>query len=148
MDENTYPDIAFSLVNSENRISLRLWLDLNVKRPERLIGKSFDELLKEPLIADNIRRLDEVLAPLLQNSGFFKGRIYDSNASYFPSYTEELRHIHNNGAMPADITNNPHFWIDLDKPSRFEDDDIVDTIARVLIANYDFRKAMIDLEAV
>lgn len=148
VDENTYPDIAFSLVNSENRISLRLWLDLNVKRPERLIDKSFDELLKEPQIADNIRRLDEVLAPLLQNSGFFKGRIYDSNASYFPSYTEELRHIHNNGAMPADITNNPHFWIDLDKPSRFEDDDIVDTIARVLIANYDFRKAMIDLEAV
>lgn len=146
VDEITYPDIAFTLVNPENGISLRLWLDLNVKRPKRLMGRTFDELMQVQEIADNIRRLDEVLAPLLQNSGFFKGRIYENNASYFLSYTEELRHIHRDGGMSADITNNPYFWIDLDKPSRFEDDDIVETIADVLIANYDFRKAMKDFK--
>ena len=110
------------------------------------MGRTFDELMQVQEIADNIRRLDEVLAPLLQNSGFFKGRIYENNASYFLSYTEELRHIHSDGGMSADITNNPYFWIDLDKPSRFEDDDIVETIADVLIANYDFRKAMKDFK--
>lgn len=146
VNESTYPDIAFTLVNSENKVSLRLWLDLNVKRPERLVGKTFDELMQEHDIADNIRRLDEVLAPLLENSAFFKGRIYENNASYFLSYTEELRHIHNNGGMSADITNNPYFWIDPDMPSRFEDDDIIETIANVLIANYDFRNAMKDFK--
>lgn len=146
VNDITYPDVAFTLVNSENGISLRLWLDLNVKRPGRLVGKTFDELIQEQEIAENLRRLDEVLATLLRDKGFFKGRIYENNTSYFLSYIDELRHIHNKGGMSADITNNPYFWIDLDKPSRFEDDDIVETIADVLIANYDFRYAMKDFK--
>lgn len=134
-------------INQNKEISLRLWLDFYVARPERFNGKSFDELMQEPLIADSLNKLDAVLMPLLsENTWFFKGRKYENNASYFPSYVEELRFIHDNGWMSGEITNNPQFWIDLDKPSLFEDDRIVDTIANVLIANYDFRKSMKDFK--
>lgn len=146
LDNDTCFDVTFTpSVNSEKQISLRLWLDFHVSRPERLKGKSFDELMQEPVIADNLKKLDAVLAPLLsdnKNSWYFKGRIYEGNETYFPSYIDELRYIHDKGWMAGDITNNPQFWIDLKKPSHFEEDKIVDTIARVLIANYDFRKAM------
>lgn len=147
LDDVICLDITFTpSVNSKKQIALRLWLDFNVKRPERLNGKSFDELMQEPAIADNLNKLDSVLAPLLSKAWFFNGRTYEGNSTYFPSYIDELRYIHNSGWMSCDITNNPQFWIDLEKPSHFEEDKIVDTIANVLIANYDFRKAMKDFK--
>ena len=148
IDDDTCFDVTFTpSVNSNKQIALRLWLDFHVSRPERLTGKSFDELMQETVIADSLDKLDSVLAPLLsQKTWFFNGRTYEGNATYFPSYIDELRHIHDNGWMSADITNDPQFWIDLEKPSHFEEDKIVDTIARVLIANYDFRKAMKDFK--
>lgn len=148
IDDDTCFDVTFTpSVNSKKQIALRLWLDFHVSRPERLTGKTFDELLQETAIADSLGKLDSVLAPLLsKKTWFFNGRTYEGNATYFPSYIDELRYIHDNGWMAADITNNPQFWIDLEKPSHFEEDKIVDTIARVLIANYDFRKAMKDFK--
>lgn len=123
---------------------IRLWLDFHISRPERLNGKTFDEIMQEPIIAENLNRLDAVLTPLLASDTceWFKGRLYEGNLKYFPSYTDELRFIHNNGWMSGDITNNPQFWIELEKPSHFEEHKIVDTIADVIIANYDFRKSM------
>lgn len=148
IDDNTYFDVTFTpSINAENKIALRLWLDFHVARPERLNGKTFDELMQESIIADNLNKLDAVLAPLLsKRTWFFNGRTYEGNTTYFPSYIDELRYIHENGWMSGDITNNPQFWIDLEKPSHFEEDKIVDTIARVLIANYDFRRAMKDFK--
>lgn len=148
IDDDTCFDVTFTpSVNSKKQIALRLWLDFHVSRPERLTGKTFDELMQETAIADSLGKLDSVLAPLLsKKTWFFNGRTYEGNATYFPSYIDELRYIHDNGWMAADITNNPQFWIDLEKPSHFEEDKIVDTIARVLIANYDFRKAMKDFK--
>ena len=147
-DDDSCFDVTFTpSVNSEKKISLRLWLDLHESRPERLNDKSFDELMQEPAIADSLKRFDSVLARLLQDkSWFFKGRIYDGKETYFPNYIEELRYIHDNGWMSGDITNNPQYWIDLDKPSYFEADEVVNTIAEVLIANFDFRKAMKDFK--
>lgn len=148
IDDNTSFDVTFTpSINAENKIALRLWLDFHVARPERLNGKTFDELMQESIIADNLNKLDAVLAPLLsKRTWFFNGRTYEGNTTYFPSYIDELRYIHENGWMSGDITNNPQFWIDLEKPSHFEEDKIVDTIARVLIANYDFRRAMKDFK--
>lgn len=148
IDDETCFDVTFTpSVNSDNQISLRLWLDFHVSRPERLTGMTFDQLMQETVIADSLGKLDSVFIPLLsKKTWFFKGRIYEGNATYFPSYIDELRHIHDTGWMAADITNNPQFWIDLEKPSHFEEDKIIDTVAHVLIANYDFRKAMKDFK--
>ena len=144
VDDDTCFDVTFtpSFNKQKKTIALRLWLDFYVGRPERLAGKTFDELMLEPVFADSLNRLDAVLAPLLKDTWYFNGRTYEGNATYFPSYIDELRYIHDCGWMSGDITNNPQFWIDLEKPSYFEEYEVVDTIADVLIANYDFRKAM------
>lgn len=144
---NTRLNIKFNpSVKSNKQIALRILLDLHVDRPERLKGKSLDELLQEPVIAENLKKLDGVLAPLLLNSWFFEGRTYEGHATYFSSYIDELRYIHDNGGLAGDITNNPEYWVNLEKPSHFEEDEVVSTIADVLIANYDFRKGMLDFK--
>lgn len=143
IDDDTCFDVTFTpSVNAQKKIALRLWLDFHVSRPERLNGKSFDELMQEATIADSLKQLDTVLAPLLEKNWFFNGYTYEGTNTYFPSYIEELRYIHNKGWMSGDITNKPQYWIELAKPSYFEAEEVVNTIADVLIANYDFRKAM------
>ena len=135
-------DITFTpSVNKENKISLKVNLAFHFRRPERLIGKTFDEIMENEKISSEIRRLDTVISPLL-NSWFFKGKTYEGTTTYFSSYVDELRFIHNKGWLERDITNNPQYWIVLDKPSHFEEKTIVDSIVKLLIANHDFRKNM------
>lgn len=144
IDDDTCFDVTFTpSINAKKEIALRLWLDFYISRPDRLAGKSFDELMQEPVIADSLNKLDSVLAPLLsKRTWYFNGYTYEGCETYFPSYIDELRYLHDKGWLSDSITNNPQFWIDLKTPSQFEEDKIVDTIADVLIANYDFRKAM------
>ena len=142
-DDDAYFDVTFTpAINSKNEIALRIWLDFHIARPERMGGMSFDELLQDEQLSSSLTALDAILAPLLKSAWYFNGRTYDGQSSYFSSFVDELRYIHKMGWMAGDITNNPQYWIDLQKPSHFEDSKIVDTIAKVLIANYDFRKSM------
>lgn len=144
VDDDTCFDVTFTpTVNREHHVELRVWLDFYVACPERLKGKSFDDLMKEPAVVDALRRVDAVLSPLLDaKTWFFKGTVYEGYDSYFPSYTEELRHLFDKGWQSDSITSNPYYWIELKTPSRFENEEIVSTIADLLIANYDFRKSM------
>lgn len=143
LDDDSCFDVTFTpAINSKNEIALRMWPDFHIARPERMKGLSFDEILQDEQLSSSLAALDEVLSPLLKSAWYFKGRTYDGQSSYFPSFIDELRYIHEMGWMSGDITNNPQYWIDLQKPSHFEDSKIVDTIAKVLIANYDFRNSM------
>lgn len=141
-------DVTFTpSVNQKGKIALLLWMHFHVRRPERMKGMSFDEIFQDHTISEALLALDTVIAPLLDKSTwYFHGRTYEGNKTYFPSYIEELRFIHRNGWMDGDITNNPQFWIDLDKPSHFEDKQIVATIGDMIIANYDFRKAVLNFK--
>ncbi len=142
-DDDARFDVTFTpAINSKNEIALRLWLDFHIARPGRMMGLSFDELLKDEKLSSSLKALDSVLSPFLKSAWYFNGRTYDGQSSYFSSFEDELRYIHKMGWMSGDITNNPQYWIDLKKPSHFEESKIVDTIAKVLIANYDFRKSM------
>lgn len=139
-DKDRKIDITFTpSINSKGKISLRLWLDTGIKRPERLEGKTFEEILLEKPVAEALARMDETLTPLLEKTWYFHGQTYENNSTYFKSYTEELRYVHKNGWLPADISISPKFWINLEKPSHFEEREIIDTIVKVMLANLDFR---------
>lgn len=143
-NDNDYLDVTFTpSINQKNYIALRLWMNFHVSRPERMKGMSFNEIIQDPNVSQALDALDSVIKPLLdKNTWYFKGTTYEGNKTYFPSYSDELKFIHDNGCMDGAIFNDPQFWIDLEKPSFFEDKQIVATIGDMLIANYDFRKTM------
>lgn len=145
-DDKNYIDITFTpSVNAKNKIALRLWLHLEIKRPERLKDKTCEEIMQEKTLAEALAKFDELMVPLLdKKTWFFHGRTYEDNPTYFKSYREELRYVIEKGWLPNHVANNPQFWVDLDKPSHFEEPQIIDTIAKVLIANLDFRKQLKD----
>ncbi|MCH5239957.1 MAG: hypothetical protein J1F38_07020 [Muribaculaceae bacterium] len=145
-DDKNYINTTFTpSINAKNKITLRLWLHLEIKRPDRLKGKSYEEIMQEKPLADALAKLDELMVPLLdKKTWFFHGRTYEDNPTYFKSYRDELRYVIEMGWLPNHVANNPQFWVDLDKPSHFEEPQIIDTIAKVLIANHDFRKQLKD----
>lgn len=145
IDDDTSFDVTFTpSINSNNEISLKLWMDFHIARPERMKNMSFDEIMTDERLASSLTGFDSVLAPLLKSEYYLKGRTYDGHSTYFASFTDELRYIHKMGWMSGEITNNPEYWIELKKPSHFEERKVIDTITNLLIANYDFRKSMKD----
>lgn len=147
-NDNDYLDVTFTpSINRKNQIALRLWMHFHIPRPKHMIGMSFDEIMQDPVVSSAVNALDAVISPLLhKDTWYFHGRTYEGCKTYFPTYIEELRFIHKKGWMDGDITDNPQFWIDLDKPSYFEDKQIIATIGDMLLANYDFRIAMQNLK--
>lgn len=142
ISEEKYFWVIFNpFVNEDNKVVLRIQLDICVERPERLKDKAFDEVVEDDCIADALKGFDAVLAPLLGESiWYFRGRTYNNDIS-FSSYLEELRYLHEKGYMQDElITDNPDFFIVFDKPSCFENTDVVDVVANVIIAGFDFRK--------
>lgn len=142
-NDSNYFDVTFTpSINQKNQIALRLSMNFGVPRPERMTGLSFNEIMQDPILSKALASLDSIIKPMLENTDYFNGRTYEGYDSYFPSYSEELKYLHDKGHMSADIFDNPQFWIDLAKPSLFEEKEIVASIGNMLIANYDFRKEM------
>lgn len=125
---------------SDNKICLKITLNLLIPRTQELKAASFEEILVREGFADALAQFDSVIAPMLRDNWFFEGKTYDGQKSCFKSYEEELRHIHACGEAKKIITNSPQYYINLAKVSHFEEPQIIDAIARLLIAALDFRK--------
>ena len=126
-----------------NKIACELMLGTNIKRPAHLVGKKWDELLKDERINSALAKFDRVISPLLRDTYYFEGRTYseaDVN-TYFKSFADEQKFITDKGWQDNDIAQNVSYWINLPGESLFEDKAIVDTLADVIIATYDLRNA-------
>ena len=143
-DDNSRFTVSFApAINSKNKVELEIRLDLQVARPQRMKVMSIDQILEDKGLLSSLNALDSILSQLLKSCYYFKGReTYKGQNSKFSSYIDELRHIHKMGWMTGDITNNPQYWIELANPTQFEDPEIVETVTKLIIANYDFRKSM------
>lgn len=94
-------------------------------------------------------RLELSVDPYADNPGFFDG-LTIHNARIEPGISENLKRLEcslnrlksENGWLTEDSHGNNGFYIELDKPSYFENMKVAETIADVLIAYYDFRKSM------
>ena len=123
-----------------DKIACEILLSTKVKRPEDLVGKSFEEILENPTAARMFADFDKLVAPLLGNKRYFEGNPYSENGKYFESLTDEMAFIYHKGWIdPHDLCLNVSYWIKCNSESLFEDKDVVEAIADVVIANYDWR---------
>ena len=121
--------------SADNSTTLTLEMSTRIRRSEDCLGLSLEELLKNTRLAHALSVLDSKIAPLL-NVGVITSQV--TKEGRFKSYSEELRALHEEGSMSGDVTHDARYSIALHSPSEFEDMKIVDTIADVVIANYDF----------
>ncbi len=135
--------IKFVPDNLNNTITLRLDLSTRIARSDNMKGLSFEKLLENQRLAEALSAFDDRISPLLQERSFFTS-IHSMGEKFFTSYSDELRYHHKEGSMSDDVTHDAVYLITLPKPSDFEAEKIIDAVADVVIANYDFRNSMKD----
>lgn len=140
-------DITFTthLDPATKHASIRTALDMAIRDPQKRNALSLEEIMAESRLSDALERFDAVLSDKLRRSAtFFHGNAYDNGRRKFDSYTDELRYVQTNNILPAEnITHNPGYWIDISTPDQAADSAIISTLADIIIANYDFRSAML-----
>lgn len=148
VDGHRWFEAAFRpTINGDKKVVLSIWLSLWLNLPERLRGKTFDELIQEEKIASAINEMDKVLVPLLHDKWFFSGNPQDWLADgYFKSFKEEARFVHDDWGKRDVIGANPTYIITLDRPDLFEKDQIVEVVAKIIIACYDYWKCLSDFQ--
>lgn len=130
-----------------DKISMELLLSTQVKRPEALIGKSFEEMLQNDKVAKMMSTFDKVISPLLKDVYYFEGHTYPETGmgTYFKSFSDEQAYRCNRGWHPVHISQNVEYRINLANESLFEDKAVIETIADVIIANYDLRVSSLNI---
>lgn len=142
-DENNRGyDIRFiPLYEPNNSVTLTIEMSTKIMRSEDMLDKTLDDLLENNQLTTALSELDAKISPLLQKLSFFESKHSNENL-WFTSYSEELRYMHEKGHMSGDVTHDAVYRLKLQKASDFEDGRVVDAIADIVIANYDFRKTM------
>lgn len=143
-----YPDdksleVIFRPKIAKGKIACEIILTTSARRPQRLMGKSFDEIVADSKINDAMMAIDRCIAPLLKDVYYFEGRTYPESGlgTYFNSFSKEMKYRIDQGWMPDHVSANVSYWINLKSESLFSDKAIIETIADVIIASYDFRWA-------
>lgn len=123
-------------------------MSTQVKRPDALIGKSFEEMLQNGKVAEMLSNFDNVISPLLRDVYYFEGRTYPESGmgTYFKSFSEEQAFRCSQDWQPEHISQNVQYWINLANEVLFEDKAVIETLADVVIASYDLRVAGEDLK--
>lgn len=143
-----YPDgksmeVIFRPRVAKDKIACEIVLATGAPRPERLIGKTFLEIKADTKVKEAMTAIDSCVTPLLKDVYYFEGRTYPESGlgTYFKTFSEEMGYRIDQGWMPGHVSANVSYWINLRNEALFSDKAIIETIADVIIAAYDFRWA-------
>ncbi len=141
-------DIRFipSYNNDTRDVTLSIEMSTRIMRSENLLGKNLDEMLKNEMLAKALVDFDTKISSALQTISCFASRHSKDDNTQFLSYSEELRYLHDKGYMSGDVTHNAEYRITRPMQSDFQENEIVDLIADMVIANFDFRNSVSSLK--
>lgn len=140
-DRKNSLEVILRPIVAPDKIALELSLFTAIARPNELMGQTWEEMLRNEKVKSYIESFDSVVSPLLKETQYFEGSGSDNNGTYFKSFADEQAFRHENGLMPNHINSNVTYWINLKQEAHFEDRAIVETIANVITAAYDMKKA-------
>lgn len=137
--------ISFKPKEKDGKIAFGIDLEIQVARPERLVGKGWEEMVQEKIVRESLDKFDSVIVPLLKNAYYFEGRTYSELGPdfIFPSFAAEQAYRCGKHWQDNHLSNFVSYWINLKSISQF-DDKIMDTIANVIIAAYDYQVSLQD----
>lgn len=132
----------------DHKVACEFILKSLVYRPERLMGKTWDEMGEDKDVAKLLSVMDKCVAPLLKETYYFEGRTYPEagTGTFFSTFSEEQKFRCNMGWLDNLISQEVNYYINLANEALFCDRAIVETIADVMIALYDYQLAAKSLQ--
>lgn len=141
--DETSLDVIIRPRIAKDKIACEIILATGARRPQRLIGKSFSEIMDDSKVKEAMSAIDRCLTPLLNEVYYFEGRTYPESGlgTYFKKFSDEQGFRINQGWIDEQLSANVSYWINLNSEALFSDKAIIETITDVIIAAYDFRWA-------
>lgn len=122
----------------ENKVKCEIIIHTNVKRPESLIGKSFDEMVAIPQVKALYEDFDSVVEPLLKSAYYFSGNPYtqpDGRYDYAHSFLREQEYRCQQGWLDNHLcTPDLKYFIELPRQEAFQEDEIINNITELVAA--------------
>lgn len=131
--------IKFESSNDNGTIKCDIVLDCSVEKPERMKEFNIEQILSDEKFRAMLNKLDDTIIPML-NYKYVTPDIYYGTVS-FDNYTDNLRYQMENDWTGGRIAINPRYSFSPDNALKFEQPEIINLIAQLVIANYDFQCA-------
>ncbi|MDE6116262.1 MAG: KAP family NTPase [Duncaniella sp.] len=134
--------VKFETGQENNVTRCDIVLDLSLNKPERMRGLTDEEIFSDEKFGSLLSRLDETIGSAMKH-WFVKGPHVDD--ATFDNYSEYLRFLYDHDWADGKLSVDAKYNISFDRASKFEQPEVIDLIAELVIANYDFQTAAGDL---
>ncbi|MDE6415697.1 MAG: KAP family NTPase [Duncaniella sp.] len=141
--DNKSMEVIFRPKVANDKIACEITLATSVERPQHLIGKTFEDMMENQKLGEAMNSIDRSLSPLLKEVYYFEGRTYPESGlgTYFNNFSQEMKFRVDQGWLPDHVSANAVYWINLKSEALFSDIAVIETIADVILAAYDYRWA-------
>ena len=135
--------MIFQPFQVEGKIALKIYLQTYNRRPERLLGKPFEEVISDEGILEVLKPLNETVNKFSE-FGLIEGTTFNWDKKYmFDNLIDEFK-LRKDELWEA-FSGNVEYWINLKSPSDFEDKRIIETIGELILAAYELNNNAKDL---
>lgn len=138
LPDESYFEVKFQPFQVPGKISLKIWLGVSNRRPERLLGKPFEEVISDEGVLEVLKPLNETVKKFCE-FGLIEGTTFNWDKKYiFDNLIDEFKL--RKGELWEAFSGNVEYWINLKSPSDFEDKRIIETIGELILAAYELNK--------
>ncbi len=128
--------VKFETGQENNATRCDIVLDLSLNKPERMRNLTNEEIFGDEKFGSMLSILDETIGSALKH-WFVKGPNVDDTT--FGNYSEYLRFLYDHDWADGKLAVDARYNISFDRASKFELQEVINLIAELVIANYDFQ---------
>ncbi len=126
-------EVKFQPIQEEGKIALWIYLDTYNRRPERLMGKPFEEVIADEGVLELLKPMNEKVGNLCK-SGLIEGQVLWTG-DIFDNIIDVIKF--RNGELGEGYCCSLEFWINLKSPSDFEEPIVVEAMGELILSAYE-----------
>lgn len=133
INDESYFEVVFQPQEGIGKITLRIFLDVWNKRPDRLLNAPYYEVISDQAVLKVLQPMNSVVKRLTQY-GLIEGRTYENNLR-FNDIIEEYKY--REGELWEAYSGTLDYWINVKNVADFEDSQIIRAIGDLIIGAYE-----------
>ena len=139
-DESRF-EVIFQPIQEKGKIALWIYLDTYNRRPERLMGKPFEEVIADEGVLELLKPMNEKVENLCK-SGLIEGQVLWTG-DVFDNIFDVIKF--RKGELGEGYCCSLEFWIKRPSPSDFEEPIVVEAIGELILSAYELKCRALEL---
>ena len=133
LQDESHFEVKFQPIQEKGKIALWIYLDTYNRRPERLMGKPFEEVIADEGVLELLKPMNEKVENLCK-SGLIEGQVLWTG-DVFDNIFDVIKF--RKGELDEGCCCSLEFWIKRPSPSDFEDNHVIEAIGELILSAYE-----------